>query len=224
MKVPVYSAEGRQTAELEVTEAVLGGQVNKEVLRQAVLAYEANQRAGTHKVKTRGEIVHPDRKPWAQKHTGRARAGTRNSPVWVGGGVAHGPKPRDYSGKVNRRMRRQAARAAVLAKMLDGEVKVIEPLGLAEPRTRQMAALLAELGVERTFLLVLARHDPTVWLSARNIRGSAVTTVAELNAYEVLKARTVIFTRPALEALLAAPEGGEPQVAGQSGEQAAEDK
>lgn len=203
MKVPVYSAEGEEIAELGVDEARLGGRVNRDVLRQSVIAYEANQRAGTAKAQTRAEVTSCNVKMRMQKHTGRARAGARSNPLWRGGGVIHGPRPRDYSQKLNRKMRRIALRSALLAKMRDGEVMVLERLELGEPKTREMARILKRMNVERSFLLVLAEHDDMVWRSARNIPGSAVLTGRELNPYQVVRAQQVIFTRDALAGVLA---------------------
>ena len=212
IKVPLYSPTGQEVEALDVDEARLGGEVKRDVLRQAVVAHEANQRAGTAKVKTRAEIAHPNAKLRMQKHTGRARVGSANSPVRVGGGRAHGPAPRDYRQKVNRKMRRQAIKSALLAKMQDGQVKVVEEIEIDEPKTQQMTRLLAGLGVDRSFLLVLAERNRPVWLSARNIKGSAVMTAAELNAYELIKARDVVFTRRAFDLLLSAVDGSPEQV------------
>lgn len=203
MNIPVYSAAGEKLGEFDVDEAALGGRVNRDVLRQAVLAYEANKRVGTAKTKTRGDKSHSDAKLYRQKHTGRARAGSRNSPTRVGGGVAHGPVPRDYSQKLNKKMRRLAVRSAVLAKMRDDEVKIVEKLELSGPKTREMARVLRGLGIERSFLLVLPQKDDQIWLATRNIEGSAVMSVEELNAYDLLRARQVVFTQAAIEKLLA---------------------
>jgi len=199
ISVPVYSMDGEATADAQVDEARLGGTVNQAVLRQAILAYEANRRAGTAKTKTRAEVSYSGRKPWRQKHTGRARAGTRASPVWRGGGVALGPRPRDHSQKLNRKMRCRALASALLAKLQAGEVKVIERLELREAKTKEMAQFLKNLGVERAFLLVLPAHDPVLWRCTRNIPGAAMMTVDELNAYEVLRARHVLFTKDSFD-------------------------
>jgi len=204
IQVPVYSMEGEVVTQIEVDEAALGGEVHRDVLRQAVLAYEANQRQGTAKTKTRGEVSYSGRKPWPQKHTGRARAGSRGSPIWVGGGVIHGPVPRDYTQKLNRKMRRKALASALLAKLQAGEVKVLVSLELREPRTREMARVLKNLGVDRSFLVVLARHDPLLWRCARNIRGAAMSSARELSAHEVLRAHRLVFTRDAFEQYLGA--------------------
>ena len=196
--------EGQLLEELELDEALLGGEVRRDVLRQAILTHEANQRAGTHKTKTRAEVAYSDKKPWPQKHTGRARAGTRASPLWPGGGISHGPQPRDYSMKMNKKMRRRALASALLAKILDGELKVLQSLELAQPKTREMACVLKSIGAERTVLLVIPKHDATVWRCARNIHGATVRVAGELNAYEVVRSRDVVLTREAFDGVLAA--------------------
>ncbi len=120
IKAPVYSMAGQLLEQIEVDESRFGGTIHRDVLRQSIIAYEANQRVGTAKTKTRAEVKYSGRKPWRQKHMGRARAGTRASPLWVGGGVTHGPVPRDHSQKLNKKMRRMALGSAILAKLQDG--------------------------------------------------------------------------------------------------------
>ncbi len=216
MQIPVYSIAGQVVDHIAVDEGALGGEPNRELIRQAVLTYEANQRLGTAKVKTRHEVAGSGRKPWPQKHTGRARHGTRTSPIWVGGGVTHGPKQRDFRKKMTRKARRQATRSAFLAKALDGEVLAIDGLELPEAKTREMARILKLLGVERTFLLVVPAHDALLWRCTRNIPGAAMAAWAELNAYALLRPRQVLFTRQALEEFLAASAADPTQGAGVS--------
>lgn len=203
IKVPVYNMEGKLLEELQIDEAVLGGRVSADVLRQSLVTHLANQRQGTHSTKTRAEVAFSDVKPWPQKHTGRARAGTRASPLWPGGGIMHGPKPRDYSKKLNKKMRRRALASALLAKMLDEQVKVLDRLELPEQKTKHAARVLKNLGVQRSFLLVVSQHDPALWRCTRNIVGAAMLPATELNAYEVMKAHLVLFTREAFDKLLA---------------------
>jgi len=202
MELPVYSVAGKVVDHFRVDEAALGGRPNRELIRQALLAYEANQRVGTASSRTRGQVRGSERKPWRQKHTGRARQGSRNSPLWVGGGVAHGPRPRDYRQKMNKKARRRAVCAAFLAKALDGEVLIVDRLELPEPKTREMAAVLEKLGVDRTFLIVLPETDRQLWRCTRNIRGAAMTTTRELNAYELIRPRRVVFTLEAVRLFL----------------------
>ena len=216
LKVALYSEAGEILEELRVDEARLGGTVHKDLLRQSVLAYEANQRAGTAKTKTRAETSYSGNKPWAQKHTGRARAGTRNSPLWRGGGTTHGPVPRDYSQKLNKKMRARATASAILAKLQAGRVKVLEKIELTEPKTKQMAKILKALGVQRSFLLVLPRHDALLWRCTRNLRGAEMMTASELNAYQVLRARDVIFTQEAFDLAVQRAQKAHPAAAAES--------
>jgi len=202
IQVPVYNMAGETVDHFEVDEQWLGGAVNRPLLRQAAVAYEANRRSGTAEAKTRSEVSHSGRKLWRQKGTGRARHRTRSSPIWVGGGVAHGPRARDFRQKLNRKVRVRALLSAVLAKMLDGEAKVLDRLELPVPKTREMAALLRNLGVERSFLIVLPDPDPMLWRCTRNIPASAMKIADDLNAYDVLRARQLVFTREALQKFL----------------------
>ena len=204
MEIPVYNTAGELVDQVSVDEAALGGKPNLHLIRQAVLMYEANQRVGTANSKRRSEVIRSRRKPWRQKHTGRARHGDRGSPVWVGGGVAHGPRPRDYRQKMSKRSRRQALRSAFLAKALDGEVMAVDQLTLPEPKTREMAGVLRNLNVTGTFLIVLVQHEPQLWQCTRNIPGAAMTTWHELNAYEMIRPNRVIFVLEAVRQFLEA--------------------
>lgn len=202
LKVPIYNMAGESQGEQEVAEDCLGGDIRPEVLRQAIVTYEANQRNGTACAKTRSETSYSNAKPWPQKHTGRARAGSRNSPIWVGGGVTFGPRPRDYSKKMNTKMKHRALASALIAKMRDDEVMIVDRLELSQPKTREMAGILESLGVERTFLVILPDHDRLLWRCTRNIPGSAMMAEREVNAYEMVKARDVIFTRDAFDQMV----------------------
>jgi large subunit ribosomal protein L4 len=214
MEIPVYSMAGQQVDRFQIDEEALGGEPNMELVRQAIVTYEANQRVGTADVKRRGEVSGSGRKPWRQKHTGRARHGSRYSPLWVGGAVTHGPQPRDYRKKMTRKARRQATRSALLAKALDGEVMVVERLELPEAKTRAMAQVLEHLQVDRTFLVVLPEHDGELWRCTRNIPGAAMTTWRELNAYEMIRPSRVIFTLEALKRFMAEAGAQEEREAG----------
>ncbi|MFO8008585.1 MAG: 50S ribosomal protein L4 [Candidatus Brocadiia bacterium] len=207
MQISVYNAQGELVEEMEVDEVSLGGEPNMALIRQALVAHEANCRLGTVRVKRRREVVRSRRKPWAQKHTGRARHGDRGSPIWVGGGSAHGPRPRDYGQRMPRKARRRAVESAFLAKALDGEVIGLTEVALPEPKTRHVAAMLRNLGVEDTFLIVVPEHDPELWRCARNIQGAAMCTWEELNAYRMIRPRRVIFLLGALEQFLSRAAG-----------------
>lgn len=202
MDIPVYSIAGQVVDHVTVDTAALGGKPNMALLRQALVMYEANKRVGTAKVKTRSTVSGSGKKPWAQKHTGRARHGSRYSPIWVGGAVAHGPQPRDHRQRMPRTARRRALSSAFLAKAADGEVLAIDALDLPEAKTKAMAAVLKNVGATRTCLIVVPEHDTELWRCTRNIPGAAMLTYRELNAYDMIRPQRVVFARPALEQFL----------------------
>jgi large subunit ribosomal protein L4 len=185
------------TTDVDVTS--LGRRSPRRVMRDAVLMYEANRRAGTHDTLTRAEVNDSKIKPWKQKHTGRARAGFKGSPLWVGGGIIHGPHPRDYSYSLPRKELRVATRAALAAKFKDGEVALVDGFALEAPKTRRIAQIIESLEMRGRWLIVLPEQDENVWKSARNIEGVSVVRAADVNAYDLLKNRTVIFTPKSLE-------------------------
>lgn len=203
MDIPVYSTAGEVVSRFTVDEQALGGRPNMQLVRQAILMFEANQRQGTVKAKRIADVKGSAQKPWRQKHTGRARQGDRRSPIWVGGGVAHGPRPRNYRKKMPKAARRRALSSAFLAKALDGEVIAVQDLQLPQPKTREMADVLKSLGVQRSFLIVLPEHDAELWRCTRNIPGAAMMTCSELNVYEMIRPSRVIFSLGALERFVA---------------------
>jgi large subunit ribosomal protein L4 len=195
----------------EADVAALGKRPHRRLLREAVVMYEANQRAGTHKVKTRAEVNFTNKKPWAQKHTGNARAGTRRSPLWRKGGVIHGPHPRDYSYGMPRKALRAAVRSALLGKILDDEVSAMDGVALEAPSTKRVAAALRALDLQGTTLLVTPERDDRFFRSARNIDGATVRTAAEVNAFDLLAHRNVVLVNGALEVLMRAIGAGKEQ-------------
>jgi large subunit ribosomal protein L4 len=204
MDITVYNMAGERVDQVTLDEATLGGEPNFDLIRQAIVTYEANKRVGTVKAQRIDEVRRTSAKPWRQKHTGRARQGDRRSPIWVGGGVAHGPLPRDYRKKMNKNMRRRALQSAFLAKAADGEVLVVDDIELQDKKTREVAAMLKNLGVERSFAIVLPEYDSELWRCTRNIPGAAMTRASDLNAYSMIRPRQVVFTRAGLDAFLSA--------------------
>lgn len=194
-KVPVYNMEGSQVGEIELNEAIFGTEVNEPLLHQAVVAYEANKRQGTVSTKTRTEVRGGGRKPWRQKGTGRARHGSTRSPIWVGGGVTFGPKPRDYRQALPKKARRAALRSALSAKVGAGDIIVLESLSLSEVKTKQVAQVLERLNATGTALIVTDQRNRNVELSTRNIPGVALRTADGINAYEVLKHSKLVITK-----------------------------
>src|SRR5574337_1131707 len=167
MEIPVYSKEGEKVDNLQLDEEKFGGPIRKRLLRDAVIMYEANKRQGTASTKTRGEVAGGGKKPWVQKHTGRARAGSIRSPLWKGGGVSFGPKPRDYSYAIPKKARKIALFSALTARVRDNELIVVEDLNFDTPKTKQMIRVLKALGInDEKCLIVIPKADKIVWKSA----------------------------------------------------------
>ena len=205
--LPLYSRDGKSAGTVAVDEKLFGDKVKKKLLHQVVVIHEANQREGNAHTKTRGEVEGSTKKLWPQKHTGRARMGTIRSPIWVKGGIVFGPRKREYRMTITDSMRRAALNSAILGKILDKEVSVIEAVEFEKPKTKQMVSLLKALGFKRTVLLALPKHDPKVWLSSRNLQDLSVRPVTDLNAYDVVKHKDILLTRGALDALVSARSG-----------------
>lgn len=201
IELAVYNGQGKEVEKLSLAEERLGGEVKKALLKEAVLMYEANKRVGTACTKTKAEVHGSGRKPWAQKHTGRARAGTVRSPLWRKGGVVFGPKPRDYSYQIPKKAKKAALHSALLGKLLDGEVTVVDMLELDAPRTKKMVQLLKTLGIHESCLIVAKDDNHTLWKSVRNIPGMALMPASQLNAYEVLKRKRLLITKDQLSSI-----------------------
>ena len=176
------------------------------LMHEAVVSYLANQRQGTHATKTKGLVSGGGKKPWKQKHTGRARSGSSRSPLWRGGGTTFGPQPRDYSYELPKTARRTALFAAISKKIKDGEVLIVEGIKFEGPRTREMVNVLKNLGLSGgSTLVVVSEADRPVLLSARNIPGVDVICARDLNIYEVVSHKKVLATKAAMEVLEARP-------------------
>jgi large subunit ribosomal protein L4 len=203
-------ADGGDGATVELPEDVFGIEPNVAVMHQVVSAQLAAKRAGTHNTKTRAEVAGGGAKPWRQKGTGRARQGSIRSPHWRGGGVAHGPKPRDYSQRTPKKMVKLALRSALSDRAADGKVVVVDEWGIDEPKTKAAKQLLEALGLrvkgerDQRVLLVLFRTEDAVWKSLRNL-GKRVQIVLpeELNTYDVLVNDWLVFSRASLDATVA---------------------
>jgi large subunit ribosomal protein L4 len=200
-KVRVLDQGGKKVGEHDLDPAVFDAEVNVPVMHQVVEASLASQRAGTHATKTRAEVAGGGRKPWRQKGTGRARHGSIRSPLWVGGGVAHGPRPRSHEMRVNKKMRRLALRSALTDRAREDRIRVVEELSMDEPSTKRAAEILASLDAEGLVLLVLHERDETVEKSFRNMSHVRMTRPERLSTYDVLHADWVVFTKAALEAV-----------------------
>lgn len=195
-KVSVVNRRGETVEELELPEAVYGRPVNEALLHQALVRFLANQRQGTSAVKNRAAVAGGGRKPWRQKGTGRARQGSIRSPLWRSGGVAFGPVPREFRQDMPKKARRAALCCALSARLRDGELVVLDELVMSQPKTREMAGMLAELGASRP-LLILPAADRNVALSARNLPGVRTVVADDLCVYDVLAHPKTVLTREA---------------------------
>lgn len=203
LQVPLKGADGEEKGTLAVPVGQLDERVRYSLLKEAVVMYQANRRVGTHDTKTRSFVAGSTRKPWKQKGTGRARAGTKKSPLWRGGGIVFGPHPRDYSYAINKKQRKLAVRSALLSKFRDGQVVVLDGLRVEVVKTKPVQKALSALGIRGSCLIGTNGLDKKLALSARNIPGVIVSPVKEFNALDVLKSRTVLLTREAFDSLSA---------------------
>jgi large subunit ribosomal protein L4 len=180
---------------------IFNGKVNEPILHQVVRMYEANQRQGTASTKTRSDVRGGGKKPWKQKGTGRARAGTIRSPLWRGGGVVFGPHPRDYSYSVPKSIKRLGLISSLNAKLNDNNMIIVDEIKLDKPKTKEFTAVLRNLKAERKPLLVLEEKNVTIVRASRNVANLLLRDYKSLNAYEVLKQQKLILTQKALAAL-----------------------
>jgi large subunit ribosomal protein L4 len=204
---PVVDRTGKKVGDQDLPADLFEAPVNVPLMHQVVVAGLASLRAGTHSTKTRAEVSGGGKKPWRQKGTGRARHGSSRSPIWTGGGVAHGPKPRDHSVRVNKKMKKGALRSALSDAVTSGKLAVIDELSFEEPRTRDAAGILSALELEGRVLVVLPEPQDVVERSFRNLPRVRMTYARSLSVYDVLAADRVLFSKPALELLSGA--GGE---------------
>jgi large subunit ribosomal protein L4 len=197
--LPVYNMDGEQTGEISLSESVFSVKVNEPLLHQAVLMQQASKRLGTAKAKTRSEVRGGGRKPWRQKGTGRARHGSRRSPLWTGGGIIFPPTPRDYKFKMPKKAMRLALKSALSAKVNSGDLIVLEKLEFAEPKTKAMVKVLGNLKIgDQKALIVQAEADENVLKSARNIPGVSAMKTDGLNVYDILFHDQLVLTKEAV--------------------------
>lgn len=197
-KVTLYDMSGTPIGELELNDNVFGIEPNEAVMSDFVKMQLANKRQGTHSTKTRAEVRGGGRKPWRQKGTGRARVGSTRNPVWIGGGVAFGPRPRDYSYKLPKKVRRLAMKSALSTKVKDNSIIVVDKLFFEEPKTKSMLATLQALNIASKTLVVTADGDVNVTKSARNIPGVKPVRADYVNVYDLLKYDTLLITKDAV--------------------------
>ena len=206
----LYTADGKPKGEVDLEPAIFGIEPNVPVMHQVVTAQLAAARAGTHSTKTRAEVRGGGRKPWRQKGLGRARHGSTRSPQWIGGGVAHGPKPRDYSQRTPKKMKRLALRSALSARAAEGMIKVVETFDAWEaPKTKQAVALLEAMNVTGKVLLLAEDHERNAIKSFRNLDHVIASNLGQANTYDVIWAETIIMSKGTLDLGQGAPRGTE---------------
>lgn len=193
--------KGEVIGQVELSDAVFGAPVHVPAMHQVVVAHLANCRLGTHNTKDRGDVRGGGRKPWRQKHTGRARAGSSRSPLWVGGGVAHGPHPRDYHQKVNKKVRRIALCSALTLKVQEENMLVLNSFEIETPKTKLMLYLLSAIGATKKPLFVMHETNMAVVKSVANISGAEVLHVDSVNVYDLLNHDKLIATEQAVKKL-----------------------
>lgn len=199
MKLTVKDSKGHNQGELEVKFPMVEGGKGTQAVHDTVVAFQAAQRMGTASTKTMGEVAGSGKKPWRQKGTGRARAGSFASPLWRGGGVVFGPKPRDFGKKVSRKTRQLALRKALSERLRAGDVLVVDDLKLGSPKTKDFLGVLSALDLKGSALIVAQGTDKNLALASRNLRRVAVATSESLNTYDVLRPDKLVFTRGAFE-------------------------
>lgn len=200
-KVALYDMSGAQIGEVDLNEQIFGIKPNKAVLYDFVKMQLANKRVGTSSTKTRAEVRGGGKKPWRQKGTGRARVGSNRNPIWTGGGAAFGPKPRDYSYRLPRKVRRLAMKSALSSKVIDNNIIVIDQLTFEEPKTRLMVQVLEKLNTGKKTLVVTADGDINVTKSAGNIPGVKLLRADFINVYDLLNYQTLLITKAAVSQL-----------------------
>ena len=196
--VAVLNMAGAQVGTIELNDAIFGIEANEHVKHLAVVQYLANQRQGTQSTKTRAEVRGGGRKPYRQKGTGRARQGSIRSPQWVGGGVVFAPKPRDYSFKLNKKVKRLALQSALSTKVAEGKIIVLDELTLSEVKTKEMVKVLGNIKCDNA-LIVMDGSNENVMLSARNIPTVKTASVNTINVYDLLKYNNLVVTKEAVE-------------------------
>ena len=200
-KVPLRNLEGTDLGSVDVSEEVFAAPINESLVHQAVVRLLANRRTGSHKTKTRGEVSGGGAKPWRQKGTGRARQGSRVSPLWRGGGTTFGPVPRTYRQDMPKKMQRSALRSGLSSRLAEGAIIALDEFAMPEPRTREMASAIDKLGLTGQVLVVDTSFEDNAYLSARNIQNLEMRDADSLNLLDVLKPERLVFTRVAIEAV-----------------------
>ena len=209
MKLTVFSSDGTTSSEKEFAGLpIFEGDKGLQAVKEVIVAINANNRQGTHSTKTRGEVRGGGKKPWRQKGTGRARAGSIRSPLWSGGGVVFGPKPRDYSKKINDKVKSLAFSRALFDRAIAGEIAVIEQFSVPQPKTKLVDVIVGRIAPKGKILLVDAPHTAEHARAARNIERVSLQDASKLNTLDLAQYKKIIVSTKALEAILARVNGG----------------
>jgi len=201
--IKLFNSAGDSNEELSFADDMLVLDKGTQAVKDTVVAWRNGRRAGTACTKTKAEVAGSNKKPWRQKGTGRARAGYRQSPVWRGGGVAFGPKPRDFSQKINKKVAKLAFSRALSEKINDGQISIIERFDLAEAKTKILKTMLAKMGFERSVLIVVDEYDEKLTLASRNLKKVEVATSVEVSVYSLLLYRNIVATKAGFDAMIA---------------------
>ncbi len=198
MNATLYNSNGEKQGTIDIPEEIFGIEPNEGLLHQYAVTYEANQRQGTHKAKTRSEVSGGGKKPWKQKGTGRARVGSSRNPLWKHGGVSFAPVPRDYRKKFPKKMRRLAIFSILSDRASEGKVSIIESPDFENPSSAKFRDIMNKTGIDTSILYVTANSDRNLYLSGRNLENVSVTHMGELNPYQVLSTENVLISTDAL--------------------------
>ena len=200
LSAPLFTADGKENGTIDLDPEIFGIEPNLNVLHQVITAQLAGARVGTASTKTRSEVRGGGKKPWNQKGLGRARHGSSRSPIWAGGGVAHGPKPRKYDQRTPKKMKRLALRSALSARASESAIRVVDTLDWTAPKTKNAVSLLSAIGADSKTLFVLGRDDVVARKSFRNVKNVVLTMPGQVTPYDVLWSDTVVFTTGTLSA------------------------
>ena len=199
LNLKVYNLDAEICDEIELSEEVFGIEYNEAIIHESVVAYLSNQRQGTKSALTRSEVRGHAKKPWRQKGTGRARHGSSKGPQWVGGGVVFAPKPRDFSQKINKKMRDAAFASAFSQKIVQNEVTILDKIELVEKKTKEVVTMLNTFGLDKRTIIVTAENDPTVLRCANNIEKVSVAEVSLLNVCDLVENKNIVITVDAIK-------------------------
>jgi large subunit ribosomal protein L4 len=203
IEVPIYNQSGQEIEKFQVDEAKLGGEVRRNLLKQAIVYYHANQRQGTVRTQARGEVAGSTRKMFRQKGTGNARTGGIRNPIKKGGGHAKQKRPKDWRQALPKKARQLATKSAILSKIQSAEIRVLNEIKLDKPKTKNVVAIYKALGLDRSVLLAINGKDEALEKSARNIHRTTLTTVSQLNVWDILRNKILLVTKDGLEQILA---------------------